>query len=134
MLMETFTCSMCNNTFPVQKSGGTGYAVTSNDKKICYNCCAEIDKREMDELVKKVNNKEKVTSFFLYLTNNNSQISNWSGILKYNILRTRTGKHNIARIRIDAWFKDHSGHLWHGVQYGKNTDIIRCKPLKGNNK
>lgn len=30
-------------------------------------------------------------------------------------------------IRIDVWFNGPDGHLWHGVNYGHNSQLCHCR-------
>lgn len=102
----------------------TGYGMIKG-KTHCFECCAEIDRKQMLE-------DGKAT---LYLTSSGAglfsdgAVSNWPGTLKFNC-RVKKGRHNIARIRYDAWFVGPNGESWHGVQYGENTQIIHCRRLK----
>jgi hypothetical protein len=41
-----------------------------------------------------------------------------------------TGRHNIAGVRYDVWFRGPDGHVWWGVQYGDMTQICHCKRTK----
>ena len=34
---------------------------------------------------------------------------------------------DIAGKRLDVWFYGPDGYIWHGVQYGDNTQIVHCK-------
>lgn len=128
-----FRCSQCGETkpFPLQ-GGGTGYAIDQRGF-VCYACCGENDRRDMIASGKAL----------LYLTREpiadrhypfaDGKITNWPGTLAMPC-RVRRGHHNIARHRYDAWFKGPDGANWHGVQYGDNTQIIRCRRLKGRRK
>ena len=122
--METaFFCIDCKQHKPVQKDGGTGYAcVSGSDDKVCYECVANRDKQYMVE-------NNRIT---LYLTQNEQQqwfVGNWPDSLKFRAY-VKSGKHNMAGIRYDAWFTDANGERWHGTQYGYNTQLIHCKKLK----
>ena len=109
-----------------------GYGITSDGKKHCYDCVAKIDRDSMTETGRAT----------LYLTQENSglrppsgshghaQVCNWPGSLSYRAYVKR-GRHNIAGVRYDVWFRDHENRQWHGVQYGDNTQICHCKRIKG---
>lgn len=56
-------------------------------------------------------------------------VSNWPGTMKFDCYTT-VGHHNIARYRYDCWFTGPDGKRWHGVTYGDNTQICRCRRLK----
>lgn len=127
-----FLCSLCGQTKPVATSGGTGYAKT-NGKLICYTCCADINRTQMIATGKAT----------LYLTcepqsnerldkgrRTLGKVSNWPGTLSFPC-HTRTGKHNIAKVRYDVWFIGPDGKKWHGVTYGDYTQVCHCKRMKG---
>ena len=100
----------------------TGYGIDKDDRKICFACCGENDRKRL----------ETDDRIDLYLTKNDAgeyTVSNWPGTLKIRCGTPRKGRHNIARTRYDVWFKA-GGHEWHGVQYGENTQIVRCQKLK----
>ena len=124
MEAKTFTCCDCGETKPVNPSGGTGYAVFENGRgdKVCYACCAIRDKARMTA--------ESRVALYLVTRENRLVVSNWPGTLEFPVMESRAGAHNIAGSRIDAWFVDHDGSRWHGVQYGDNTQLIHCRKLK----
>ena len=89
----------------------------------CYDCCALIDSEFMRD-------NDRIT---LYLAKNGSgtyEITNWPGSLRYSAGTPIIGKHNMAGIRRDVWFKDICGNWWWGVQYGNDSEICHCKKLK----
>jgi hypothetical protein len=125
-MSETFTCSDCGAIKPINKEGGTGYAIVrdtpadpNTERKICYVCCGERDKKEMIEEGKAI----------LYW--DGKKVSNWPGTLTFAPTRSSKGHHNIGRTREDVWFTGPDNKSWHGVQIGENTQILRCKRLKG---
>ena len=121
-----FVCADCEQTKPFPMDGcGTGYARCDDkpDGLVCYACCGIRDEKQMIETGKAV----------LYLSMERGAkvgtVSNWPGTLSA-FATVKRGAHNIARYRYDAWFK-FKGENWHGVQIGENTQIIRCKRVKG---
>jgi len=119
-----FFCARCRQTFPTPKLGvgcGTGYATTPEGDRVCYDCCATVDREFMRE-------KRKNT---LYLTKKGGKwgVSNWCGTLFLPCGTPRKGRHNIARTRYDVWFS-FEGQSWHGVQYGDMTQICHCRRVK----
>lgn len=104
------------------------YGLRGNDEKICYKCCAELDKEYMRK-------NGKIT---LYLTCEQvkrtrprkcrGEVTNWPGSLRFSC-HTRSGRHNIVGNRYDCWFV-FEGYEWHGVTYGDNTQICHCKKTK----
>jgi hypothetical protein len=120
---STFKCQSCHRELPVNKSGGTGYAIRGG-KKICYECAG---KKEMKEISNKAPGGKHV--FYLSKKDGKWIVSNWPGSYVYPVHSMKKGYHNIAGERVDVWFKDHNGHEWHGVQIGDNQ-ILRATKLK----
>ena len=120
---KSFTCGICKTSQTYHSTvGGTGYAINHlTGQKVCYDCCAEQDRKFMRD-------HKKIT---LYLTREGfySKITNWPGTLKLDCTGCRTGRHNIAGTRYDVWFV-FEGYYWHGVQYGENTQLCHCKQTK----
>lgn len=118
------TCSRCGGAIPPPAPGAisTGYGTNEKDEIVCYSCCAEIDKQWMRD-------KGKIT---LYLTGQAGarEVTNWPGTLRFPARGYKQSPHNIARYRYDVWFNGPDGHVWHGVQYGDNTQLIHCKRTK----
>jgi len=134
-------CGSCKECFP---TSFTRYGETAEGKIRCFTCCAEEDKAQMDRL-----HMDHTDKMFMYLTHlpfpmRNDRgaqkwimgtavagtLTNWPGTLSFPC-RVKIGRHNIARYRYDVWFTDHNGNEWHGVQYGENTQICRCRKIKG---
>ena len=131
----SFTYADCAAVKSISTQGGTGYAVTNDGSKICYACCAVRDRANMIRTGKAT----------LYLTMSSScdvpgqlvparehvAVSNWSDTLRFPIhTPIKRGKHNIAGIRYDVWFTGPDGEPWHGVTYGRNTQICHCRRIK----
>lgn len=113
---ESFTC---------------GYGVGPDRKTFCYACCADNDKKAMIEdgracmyLVQDKSVDKSPDSRPVY------RVTNWPGSLCFHVYHYRTGRHNIAGKRIDAWFKGPDGFVWHAKQYGTMSDICHCKRTK----
>ena len=107
----------CGHEPSVHLEHTTGYGTDLEGKTFCYDCAALQEKAFMVKEGKTI----------LYLTG--SEITDWPGHLRFKA-HVQKGNHNIAGVRYDAWFTDHTGARWHGVQYGNNTQIIHCKRLK----
>ena len=116
--LVAFRCSACHTVKPVKHSGGTGYGYDRDDNLVCYACCSERDKRDM-----RANGRAT-----LYLSQD--KVTNWPGTLAFPVAERRTGYHNIAGKRYDVWFRGPDRALWHGVQYGDNTQICHCRRIK----
>lgn len=130
---ESFTCSRCGQTKQrPEGTCGTGYAINSKDEKICYACCGDLDKEQMEGgepsiLYLTVTKRGKTWQFSWYHIT--AKLTNWPGSLEINPVHGHTGRHNIAGIRYDVWF-EFAGHKWHGVTYGDNTQLCHCKTVK----
>lgn len=58
------------------------------------------------------------------------KLTNWPGTLCYKATSIRKGHHNIAGSRVDVWFVGPDKHVWHGAQYGDNTQLCHCRRTK----
>lgn len=131
MQAEKVYCDSCGKEC-IPEGHTTGYGTTQDGKIHCFACCAETDMQTM----------ERDGKIALYLTHEpfsqnvlgmvstttNGKLTNWPGTLSFRCW-VKKGHHNIARTRYDVWFTDHNGNHWHGVQYGDNTQICRCRKL-----
>lgn len=138
-----FLCADCGQTKPVQTNGGTGYGYfgrSNRAKPVCYDCCG---KRDVANMAK----TGKATLYLSHNTNGNTHgnfapscepsgdrvpvwtVGNWPGTFKRSAY-VKTGNHNMAGKRYDAWFTMPDGSKWHGVTYGDNTQICHCRRLK----
>jgi hypothetical protein len=115
------SCGHAIEKKPKEYTGGTGYGIDENRKKICYECCALRDKATMRE-------NGKIT-LYLVPIGSSYEVTNWPGTLRLPVHTSRTGRHNIARTRTNVWFT-FEGAQWYGVQYGDWSTICHCKRLK----
>jgi hypothetical protein len=130
-----FKCGRCGQ---VKDAGGhgcaTGYGYfNGDDRPVCYECCAEHDRKSMVETGKAV----------LYLTcpqqrvcglparQEPAKVSNWPGSLSFPVAYVRVGRHNVAGKRYDIRFTGPDGKPWVGVVYGDNTQICHCRRVSG---
>lgn len=124
---DPMTCATCGATcVPSGCTMGYGTDPTTG-KKHCFACCG---KREEAAMI-------ATGCAVLYLESEpipdrpgstRHRVTNWPGTLSIPC-QVRRGRHNIARVRYDVWFKGPDGKPWHGVQYGDNTQICRCKRI-----
>jgi hypothetical protein len=122
MKATEFICSKCGEQNAVNTGGGSGFATDEKGGKICFKCCAVMDSEQM----------AKDGEIVLYLVKNeagNYEVTNWPGTLRISAKKVYEGRHNIAGTQTHVWFT-HSGREWIGVQYGRNSDVCRCKRLK----
>lgn len=123
-------CAKCLQRIDVPPDNlSTGYALVdlgNGPVKVCYHCCAEIDREYM----------RKHGRITLYLTQELCNdafcgyvIKNWPGTLRIPVASSVKGKHNWGLERIDVWFK-FEGHWWWGVHIGDNSQLVHCMRKK----
>lgn len=107
----------------------TGYGEDNEGKTFCYQCCADNERAAMIDmgkaclyLVKRQNNDKHDT--------HNWYVTDWPGKLEFKCYYVSKGNHNIARTRTDCWFNGPDGFVWHGMQFGENTQVCHCKRTK----
>lgn len=118
----TATILDCGHAPTVTDGPGTGYGTDLHGKTFCYACAGERDKQNLRD-------SDRATLYVSKDSTGQWQVTNWPGSLKIPIYRVKSGRHNIARTRLDTWFS-FEGSAWHGVNIGDN-DILRCRKLKG---
>jgi hypothetical protein len=139
MPKSNFYCSCCKKNVSIEHSEcTTGYATKRNNHKVCYNCCAKLDKERMIKdgqitlyltmLPKGMKKDGTIATIGLDAISQLAKITNWPGSL---IIwgRWKKGRHNIVNNRYDVWFMFENSQ-WHGVQYGDNTQLLHCKQVK----
>jgi len=121
---STFVCSDCGKEKDIpEDSITTGYGIDNEGKKVCFACCGLRDRKTMvDE-----------GRIALYLTKKPDGwfVTNWPGTLSFRVTSHRIGSHNIAGTRDDVWFTGPDDKPWWGVCIGSNTQITRCRRIKG---
>lgn len=118
---KEFTCHNCGQTKPINYAGGTGFARylrAMDDFKLCYQCCAIGDALTM----------AGSDSIVLYL--HDGKVSNWPGTLSFVPSSITKGRHNMARFQYSVRFTAF-GNEWTGRQVGDQTEILRCRRVKG---
>lgn len=117
-----FHCDSCGRNLVHQDPHTTGYGIDSDGLRHCFQCCGHEDREYMIE-------HGRIT---LYLTtaaargSRGATVTNWPGTLRFSG-GYKVGRHNIAGTRFDVWFPGPDGYVWHGVQYGHNTQLCHCK-------
>ena len=102
----------------------TGYGRDAEGLTYCYDCCAQ---RELTSML----TTGKAT-LYLTLKDGKHTMTDWPGHLSFPVMEFRKGKHNMARVRYDVYFRVPSnGSTWHGVKYGDMTQLVHCRQLKG---
>lgn len=120
---EDRTCTQCGKTCPPSKyEFTTGYGRDKDGGIVCYECCAKWDIEQMTTTGKHC----------LYLTKraDGYYVSNWPASVEIKCYYGKKGDHNIARCRYDVWFHGPDGYVWHGVQFGDNTQVCHVKRTK----
>lgn len=123
-------CTICGAAFTADGIMA-GYGVNNAGYKICYNCCGDIDKKNLSDL-------QPGDKIYLYLTSKRKELScgiettyyvtNWPGTLKINCY-VKEGYHNIARVQRSIWFS-FNGKNYFGKQYGDNQEVCTVKRIK----
>jgi hypothetical protein len=115
-----FKCTVCKRIKLVPViSFVTGYGIDKEGNKVCYACCA---KQELESMLE----TGKATLYFC-----KDKVTDWSGELSFKVLEQKTGRHNIANVRYDYWFRTPDAKLWHGYTIGDFSQIAHCKRIKG---
>ncbi len=112
---------MVTNLLDCGHSGDFGR--TPEGTTLCYKCCAEREKRQMQETGK--------SCLYVSLEKEHRYIvTDWPGILKFQVIAHSVGKHNIAGSRLDVWFRGPDSYIWHGIQYGEFSELCYCTRTK----
>lgn len=132
----------CGHPVPVLAEGhvgGTGYGTTADGKKHCYACCGLQDLEAMKKdgritLYLSCSNDGNTAGLYgnkrpAIGTYMSGKVSNWPSSIVFKA-QVKVGDHNLAGRRYDTWFDGPDGFVWHGVQYGDNTQIVHCKRTK----
>ena len=124
--MEPIKCDCGHTSEPSKFTPGYGCyqnPETGEWETHCYDCCAKNERQWMID-------KGRTA---LYLVQNDDkpwEVTDWPGRLRFVVMRHWKGRHNIAQVRYDVWFRGPDGHIWWGVQYGDFTQVVHCKRTK----
>ena len=122
--MEKAICSVCGKEC-VPDGISTGYGVNGKGEKVCFECCAKEDEKQLMSL-------EVGQKMCLYLTMEKDSrrgfVTNWPGTLKIPVVFW-VGSHNFAGKRYDCQFR-HGGHEFHATRYGDNSEICHVRRTK----
>jgi len=134
IIKNEFDCFICKKHIIHENSFTVGYAVDHFDNKICYNCCGYEDKATMileGKIVLYLSKSDKKEKIIGCSERDIWEITNWPGTLRFKCYGPpKKSWHNIARNRYDVWFPGPDGFDWHGIQYGENNQLCRCKRTK----
>ena len=120
-MLHHFHCCECGQDKAHESDVSTGYAITADGHKVCFACCAVRDRQTMIDTGHSKN-------LPLYLSG--KEVTNWPGTLRFEVFGHRTSRHNVAGVRQDVWFHGPDGHMWHGVQIGRWTQVCHCRRTK----
>ena len=123
-------CSICKAVCTPTHGGCTsGYGINRQGRKVCFACCAKVDLKAMQE----TGNDSKVI-LYLDMTKGTLTVGNWPGTLTFPVLRQKISRNNWGAKRTDVWFRVPTGKgydsLWHGVQVGEWSQVVRCRRNK----
>lgn len=93
----TFVCADCGQKFEIKTSGGTGYAVKPDGKRICYGCA---DKRQIADL------KDRSKPFVAYVSSDGARITTWTGGTLMRITRS-----NACRLTRQSFTHDRNSYM-----------------------
>jgi hypothetical protein len=132
--MTTTTLCDCGHKPSPHESFTTGYGTDADGRTYCYDCCADRDRQAMAEtgratLYLTIPNQPARIQPPSWIYQTGITLSNWPGSLAIPIACVKVGAHNVARRRYDVWFT-FNGELWHGTQYGDNTQLCHCRRIK----
>ena len=120
---EINICSICGKEITREENSiSTGYATNKDGEKICYQCCGELDKKELSEtgVLHGYLSKDEAGYYF----------GNWPGTLKIRVYGVRKSWHNFAGKdgRRDFWLQFNGGN-YHVLNIGDNecAKVKRCK-------
>lgn len=118
-------CADCGKTIePPANSCGTGYGTARDGAKVCYECCGKRDAADMRQ-------SGRATLYLSGKLGVDARVTNWPATLVFPVGSFKTGRHNVAGFRFDVWFRGPDNATWHGVQYGRNTEILHCRRTTG---
>lgn len=133
-----YVCDRCKEEIPARDPNALigNYGTMPNGDKHCYPCCGAMDREHMianGKIALYLSSRpvKPHNSSMVNWRNEVWFVANWPNSLRFRTLgQPRKGYHNIARVRYDVWFIGPDRHIWHGVQYGDNTQIVHCKRTK----
>ena len=126
---EECKCFQCGGEFIRNYDFDTGYGVNREGHRICFKCCGENDRKELENM--KIGER---TSLYLILDGDTvggwgrAKVSNWpNSYVKH--CNYKKGSHNLAGVRYDVWFTEGKNYF-HGVRYGRDSEICYVTCVK----
>jgi len=114
--MEKVLCSVCGKEV-IPEEFSSGYGEDKNGNKICYSCCAELDKKELRE-------NGKLRGYFY-----NNEFTNWPGSFKIPITYYKKSVNNFGAIRTDFWLTWEGNH-YYGRHVGNYSNLATIRKIK----
>ena len=120
------------------KDDTSGYGRDNSGAFYCPSCAAVLDHEAMLEhgqyhlYLVETREPRALSTWRYWLLPSDFKLTNWNGLdCNYRIRTVKQGRHNIAGKRIDVWFTlPEDEYVWHGVNYGNNSQVLRCKRTK----
>lgn len=145
-------CAECLRELPAPEGCSTGYGSEGREpiashpdapalkpgeslersKAVCYPCCGERDKRDMESSGRAVLYLSDVSGGAIEsrsTARDRMHVTNWPGTLSIPVSAYRRSRNNFGAQRIDVWFA-FGGFEWHGINLGARNEILRCKRTK----
>jgi hypothetical protein len=135
-------CNDCGVLFETKsESGGTGYAIMPDNRRVCYACCGKRDAESLNQgepiiLYLTIKHGAEHKDRFV-LGTHSFEITNWPGTLRFSPQQVNAKRYghfvpNCGFVeRIDCWFKSPNGqHHFHGVVRG-DMQLMRVYKIKG---
>lgn len=136
MITKELVCAYCAETIAQSKIGNGasgGYGRDKDGNKVCFACCADLDRAAMRRDGKIVLYLSGVSPKIRkgFCVNAAWSISNWPGSLKFQPFgqSVKVSQTNWRLDRYDVWFV-FEGYIWHGVSVGNDSELLHCKRTK----
>lgn len=122
---EVTRCDRCGSVCLPDRIS-TGYGVTKDGAKHCFDCCALDDGEALDRLTP----GETLHSLYLVKkTGEKCKVTNWPATFAVTCDYDIEGRHNVAGTRTDIGFTYH-GRKFYGTQYGYDSQVVHVKVRK----
>ena len=122
---EVTRCDRCGSVCLPDRIS-TGYGVSKDGAKHCFDCCGVVAGEELDGLTP----GETLHSFYLVKkTGEKCKVTNWPNTFAVTCDYEIEGGHNLAGTRTDIGFTYH-GRNFFGTQYGNNSQLVHVKVRK----
>jgi hypothetical protein len=137
MTVHKFTCSNCKLDKTHESDTTTGYGVSEDGSKVCFDCCGLLDAERMTEtgrgVLYLITERDQKSNYPIDLFSRPVKLTNWPGTLEFRVLHYHRGDHNWTgrNSRIDVWFIGPDKEIWTGYQIGHWTQLTHCRKTSG---